>query len=274
MLFMGLMALGCISCSDDDDNAEPSFTPDGKRLVAKIREIDDDATVEVSFQYDKNARLEKFIEKHYYDDEEENSFTCVFSYSNDKITAKSIDKYVEEGKSYTDNSVMTFTLNDRNDISEYKWIAEDRSNGEGDYEENGQYVYDSERQLTKVTWQVKEVEYTRRRSTDEYNWSGGIMVSGTHTENGYQTDSYAYSYSDVENKTNIDWGNYFWRGEDWLLNCFGYLGRATSKYYPLENKENNSKISYKYTFDDEEYPVQIEEYRGSKLECTYVIEYK
>lgn len=252
-LLVALLPLWCVSCSDDDDD-EPVKTKDGKRLVAKVIEVSRyDDRFETTFEYNKNAQLEKFIEKDYIDDYLEEEFSMTFTYSSDKIVGKGTGKWDGE----TTNHTATFILNGQGYISEYevKWNLLD----EDEWTERGTFIYNNQGQLIKATHTEEEENYTDITNW-ENTWENDELVKevrdGRYIEN--------YSYSDKENKTYIDF-HYFLQGCDFYLECMGYLGKATSKYLP-ENLDGE-KVSYK--FDDEGYPIEIE-YKDS----IYTIEYK
>ncbi len=252
-LLMALLPLWCVSCSDDDDD-EPGKTKDGKRLIAKITEVNDDSyddRYETIFEYDKNARLEKIVDR-YYEDELEDEFSMTFSYSSDKIVGKGTEKWNGE----TINHTATFILNGQEYISEYKAIWSEGN--EDELQETGTFVYNNKGQLVGATIIEEEGEY-RDVVNFEYFWVNDELVKEVEDERVSN-----YSYSDKENKTNIDFF-YYLQGVEFYLECVGYVGKATSKYLPEELY--HGKVSYK--FDDEGYPIEIE-YDDS----IYTIEYE
>jgi len=249
-LLVALLPLWCVSCSDDDDD-EPGKTKDGKRLVAKITEVDHYNRIETIFEYDKNARLEKVVEKSYYEDELEDEISIIFSYSSDKIVGKMTEKW--EGK--IGNHTATFILNGQGYISEYeiKWSPLEDEGGI----ENGTFIYNDKGQLVGANLIEGEgVDVTNF----EYSWVNDELVK--EVEDGRYVSN--YSYSDKENKTNIDF-YYYLGGMEFGLDCVGYLGQATSKYLPEEL--DGEEVSYK--FDGERCPIEIS-YDG----YTYTVEYK
>ncbi len=253
-LLVALLPLWCVSCSDDDDD-EPGKTKDGKRLIAKITEVDrynDDDRTEITFDYDKNARLEKFIEKYHSGDYLEDEISIIFSYSSDKIIGKMTEKW--EGE--IGNHTATFILNGQGYISEYeiKWGPLEVEGGI----ESGTFAYNNKGQLVGAT--IVEEEGTTEAVNFEYIWVDDELVK--EVEDGRYISN--YSYSDKENKTNIDF-YYYLRGMEFGLECVGCLGKATSKYLPEEL--DGEEVSYK--FDDEGYPVEIKH-----DDSIYTIEYK
>ncbi len=256
-LLMALLPLWCVSCSDDDDD-EPGKTKDGKRLIAKITEFNrynDDDRTEITFDYDKNARLEKFIEKYYSGDYLEEEFSVTYSYSADKIVGKITDGG-EGGVGELTHHTATFLLNGQGYISEYEvmWNPTD----EDEWIESGTFAYNNKGQLVGATIIEEEGEY-RDVVNFEYFWVNDELVKEVEDERVSN-----YSYSDKENKTNIDFF-YYLQGVEFYLECVGYVGKATSKYLPEELY--HGKVSYK--FDDEGYPVEIKDDGW-----IYTIEYK
>lgn len=254
-LLVALLPLWCVSCSDDDDG-EPTTTKDGKRLVAKITEVNYDDRTETTFEYDKSARLEKVVEKYYSDDYLEEEFSVMFSYSTDKIVGKVIDGG-EGGVGELTHHTATFILNGQGYISEYEIIWNPK--GEDEWMENGTFVYNDKGQLVGATIIEEEGEY-RDVVNFEYFWVNDELVKEVEDER-YVSN---YSYSDKENKTNIDFF-YYLEGVEFYLECVGWVGKATSKYLPEEL--DGEEVSYK--FDGEGYPVEIE-HDGN----IYTIEYK
>lgn len=273
-LFMSLAVLFFVACSDDDDSGA-AFTPDGKRLIAKITDVDEDGDSDVmTFQYGKNGRMEGFLEKGYYDGEEEYSTSFSFSYSDNKIVGKMTDKYRLSEKTYTDEGTMVFNLNDQGFIADYKWEWY-RSEYEEDYQETGTFVYDDEGQLIRETWKaLSEGKYSEGVET-EYQWSGNELISSVDINEQQHTNTYSYTYTDHENKTNIDFGRWLWEGTDFMLDCCGYTGKATSKYLPKESKRGNSSYeTFEYSYDEDGYPIKIKAFEYGRLSRTLTIEYK
>ncbi len=260
-LLVALLPLWCVSCSDDDDD-EPGKTKDGKRLIAKIIKEGDDENVEVTFEYDKEARLKRYVEVFLdYDDSYEDA---TFSYSSEKIVAK-MKARDDADEPVADHSV-TFVLNGQGFISEYEaiWYQGDREN---EWVETGAYVYNKEGQLLNETIDMSDEEWIEIVKY-EYTWVNGemIMIERKKTE-GYRSthsDAYTVNYTEKENKTNIDFIRVI-MGSDVYIDCMGFAGKTMSEYLP--KSYDGEKIYYE--FDNEDYPVKIE-YGGD----IYTIEYK
>jgi len=259
-LLVMLLPLWCVSCSDDDDN-EPGMTKDGKRLVAKITEVDrynDNDRTETTFEYDKDARLEKFIEKYYSGDYLEEEFSVTFSYSADKIVAKIIDGG-EGGVGELTHHTATFILNGQGYISEYEvmWNPTD----EDAWIESGTFVYNSKGQVIEETYMEDEFI----GGSEEYIWNNDELVKVIEKEDG-STTTYSYFYTDQENKVNFDFNRLLGGlGSDYYLDELGYMGKFSSRNLPEKCK--GREVSYK--FDGEGYPVEIKH-----DDSIYTIEYK
>ncbi len=256
-LLVALLPLWCVSCSDDDDD-EPGKTKDGKRLIAKITEVDrynDDDRTEITFDYDKNARLEKFIEKYHSGDYLEDEISIIFSYSSDKIIGKMTEKW--EGE--IGNHTATFILNGQGYISEYeiKWGPLEVEGGI----ESGTFAYNNKGQLIEETY--TEDEYIDEKSY-EYIWNNDELVKVIEKEDSWTT-TYSYFYTDQENKVNFDFNRLLGRGSMFYLEALGYMGKFSSRNLP--KKCEGREVSYK--FDDEGYPVEIKH-----DDSIYTIEYK
>jgi len=256
-LLVALLPLWCVSCSDDDDG-EPTTTKDGKRLVAKIIEVNYDDRTETTFEYDKSARLEKVVEKYYSDDYLEEEFSVMFSYSTDKIVGKVIDGG-EGGVGELTHHTATFILNGQGYISEYEIVWNPK--GEDEWMENGTFVYNDKGQLVEETY--TESEYIDLKSF-EYIWNDDELVKVIEEENGWTT-TYSYFYTDQENEVNFDFNRLLGRGSMYYLEALGYMGKPSSRNFP--KKCEGKEVSYK--FDGEGYPVEIE-HDGN----IYTIEYK
>lgn len=245
-------------CSKDDEEAR--FSPEGKKLVAKIRCEDIENETEYDqmvFQYDKNGNIEKVTEN---DPEDEDTYTVVFKHSNDKITIDYTEVYVEDGKTETDKGTTVYMLNDKGYVASCEMVWGDNERGKDTYS------YNTEGQLVKY---VSEETYgsSFRKETYEYGWANGNLVSRKQTGSSYTN---TYAYTDEENKANIDLGALYWNigTNDWL-ELFGYLGKINKNFLA-----KYGSTTYKYTFDDEGYATQIQEYENNTLRYRYTIEYK
>lgn len=272
MLLVAFAAMWCVSCSNDDDDT--TVNPDGKRLVSKIREEYTDAEegdyYELNFLYDKNGIIEKVIEtgreswdSHY----GEWTDTYTFSRSGNKLTVKNDYTHTDEtGKIEIKTYTTDYILNDKGYITQYEWIDD----GDRDVYK---YFYNDEGQLVKSTSKYNNNdEYTY-----EYGWLNGNLISKRPSGSGYITN---YTYTNEENKANIDLGAFFaeydYDGSNDYLELFGYRGKTSRNCIYSHSHDNNQ--FYKYTFDKDGYVVKIQICEGSdshyELECTYTIEYK
>lgn len=268
---VAMCAIIFAGCSDDDDT---TVNPDGKRLVSKIckerTQAEEEDYYELNFQYDKNGNIEKIVEKGReingsYD--EEWTDTYVFSRSGNKLTSKNDYTRTDnkKGKTETETYITDYILNDKGYIFQYEWI--DEEDGE---RRVYKYSYNDEGQLVGCT----EEEYrgtSFNEYTYEYSWSNGNLVSGSSYVN--------YTYTNEENKANIDlgafWGEADYDGSNYnYLELFGYLG-STNKNCLYKYSGSHDTYTYKYSFDTNGYVTKIKKYdRNNELLGTYTIEYK
>lgn len=270
LLMVAMCAIMFAACSDDDDT---TVNPDGKRLVSKIckeqTQAEEEDYYELNFQYDKNGIIEKVVEigreswdSHY----DEWTDTYSFSRSGNKLTVKNDYTSTDETdkieiKTYTTD----YILNDKGYIFQYEWI--DEEDGE---RRVYKYSYNDEGQLVGCT-EEEHRGTSFNEYTYEYSWSNGNLVSGSSYVN--------YTYTNEENKANIDlgafWGEADYDGSNYnYLELFGYLG-STNKNCLYKYSGSHDTYTYKYSFDTNGYVTKMKKYdRNSELLCTYTIEYK
>lgn len=261
ILFVAFAAMWCVSCSDDDDEGA-TVSPDGKRLVSKIRYVDisnESLYEERTFQYDKNGNIERIIEKG--NDGEEWTDIYTYSRSGNKITARCDETYVEDGTIDKGSYTTIYTLNDKGFMSKSEY---------GDEEDNSiavcRYSYDDEGQL---------IEYYSEESRDDtlkYSWSGGNLVQqGGKSISGNKYWERTLTYTKEENKTNVDFGAFFWTvGDEDYLELFGYTGKINKNYM-----HEDETRTCEYTFDKEGYVIEVlMEYEDDQEKYKYTIEYK
>lgn len=276
LLMVAMCAIMFAACSDDDDT---NVSPDGKRLISKIRSVNADDELnydEMIFQYDKNGNIEKIVEKAREVDgsyDEEWTDTYVFSRSGNKLTVKNDYTRTDNKKGKTEIETYTtdYILNDKGYITQYEWT--DEFNDERiiyntlSYDDNGL--------LTKRTRKENEgisvSEYTY-----EYSWSDGNLISERQLGSSYVTN---YTYTNEENKANIDlgafWGEVDYDGSNYAyLELFGYIGKI-NKNCLYEYSGSHDTYTYKYSFDTNGYVTKMKKYdRNNELLGTYTIEYK
>lgn len=268
MLLVACVAMVFVSCSKDDDEDGGTTNKDGKKLVSKIRkeytEAEKGDYYELNFQYDKNGVIEKVVEtgreswdNHY----DEWTDTYSFSRSGNKLTVKNDYTSTDEtGKIEIKTYTTDYILNDKGYITQYEWIDE------GDREVY-KYFYNDEGQLVKSTSKYNDND----EYTCEYGWANGNLVSDSYTN---------YTYTNEENKANIDFGAFFaeydYDSSNCYLELFGYRGKTSRNC--VYNHSYYDNQFYKYNFDKDGYVVKIQICEGSdshyELQYTYIIEYK
>lgn len=254
-----IFSLAFVACSDDDDNG-PAFSKDGKRLVHSISydywETDGEKGV-YYFKYDGEGRMTGVEWRGtYFDDDDERTYTFTsyytFSVSGNKLTVKYSDN---KGTEYEEGN---FVLNKDGFVSE----GELRENYDGE-EEVSYYrcFYNSDRQLIRT-------ECPLHNGVVEYSWEAGNHV---RTSYGY---SPRYTYYDIENKCNIDFGGTILSADglgddDLFLGAAGYLGKMSRNLL----KSEVGFCRYSYEFDEEGYVTEITEEEDDDIRNTYIIKY-
>lgn len=254
-----IFSLTFTSCSDDDD--EPNLSPDGKRLVSKIKfnydNDDEDSNGEFLFSYDKSGKITAMeIKYRYFSEETHKRYTeterYTYSVSNNKLTVKCVYED-EEDPEYNGTYGGTFTLNDKGFVVSGEEIDSD--------EDEFTYTcyYDKEDYLTKM-------ECTRNGRQDEitnYIWDDGDIVRGIYGDRS--------TYYEEENKANIEFagllGAWMLGYDRSYLGSVGYLGKMNKH---LCKTTDNDK--YTYSFEDG-YVTKIIVENGEDREY-YEIEYK
>ncbi len=248
------------SCSDDDD--EPKVSPDGKRLVSKIKfnyaNNDEEGNGEFLFSYDKSGKITAIEKKcSYLLEETHERYTEIerytYSVSGNELTVK----YVYEDEEYPEYNGTyggTFTLNDKGFVVSGEEIDSD--------EDEFTYTcyYDDEDYLTKM-------ECTRNGRRDEitnYIWEDGDIVRGIYGDRP--------TYYEEENKANIEFAGFL---GGWMLGydrsylgSIGYLGKMNK--HLCKTIDENEKCTY--SFDDGYVTKVIIENGGDR--DYYEIEYK
>jgi len=249
------------SCSDEDDG--PNLSPDGKRLVSKIKfnyDNDEDSNGEFLFSYDKSGKITAMeIKYSYLSEETHKRYSEVerytYSVSGNKLTVK----YVYEDEEYPEYNGTyggTFTLNDKGFVVSGEEIDSD--------EDEFTYTcyYDDEDYLTKM-------ECTRNGRRDEitnYIWDDGDIVRGIYGDRS--------TYYEEENKANIEFagllGTWMLGYDRSYLGSVGYLGKMNKHLCKTNNSDGINK--YTYSFDDG-YVTKITVENGGDMDY-YEIEYK
>lgn len=251
-----------VACSDDDDNG-PAFSKDGKRLVRSITYDGWEAEGEKGvyyFKYNGEGQMIRVeLRTTYASDEDERTYTdteyYTYSLSGNKLTAK----YVYNDSEYPEDSEHeegVFTLN------EDGFVAEGEIRNDYEYAENSyayRCFYNDDRQLIRT-------ECPAHNATQEYFWENGNYV---RIRSGLV---FTYTYYDIENKTNIDFGSILYGTEglgddDLYLNIAGYLGKTSRNLL-----KSTDYTQYSYEFDEEGYVTKVTE-TSRDTRWTYTISY-
>lgn len=270
MLLAAGVAMMFVSCSDDDGGSGTS--PDGKKLVSKIRIVEADnelSEIDMTFKYNNDGVIEKIIENgrsvgNSYDEEWTGIYT--FSRSGKKLTSTCDFTFKDnnEGTTKSDIAKTVYNLNDKGFISQYEWATEEK-------DERSLYTfsYNSEGQLIGST-EEEHYDGSIHESAYEYGWSNGNLVSEKKIGNSYVSN---YVYTKEENKSNIDFSMLELGIEtDDYLELFGYLGKANKNL--ISEVGNGGSTTYRYTFNSDYCVTKIQEYSSNTLQRTYTIEYK
>lgn len=258
MLWVACAAMCCVACSDDEEEGATT-TPDGKRLVSRIYQTcqESDYVEETIFQYDKEGKIEKIVEKGSSDGDRWTS-TFTYSYAAGKITESAEEISIEDGEEDKDIYTIVYPLNDKGYISE--WTYKDHLTVKNTYNDAGQL---SECYMNEAG---SETMHT-------YTWEDGDLVAvqfkckagDTWADAGKETYT---SFSKEENKANYA---FFQPNHENLIEYFGYAGKCNKHLLT-----NNGECTYTYTFNGEGYVTGIVEKKlvEDQYTYTYTVEYK
>lgn len=259
-----IFSLTFTSCSDDDD--ESNVSPEGKRLVNKIKyhwsDDEEETRGEFLFSYDKSGKISAIEIKDYYNYifDKTQAYAEIWQYtysvSGDKLTVKCVYKD-EECPEYNGTYGGTFILNDKGFVVSGEEVDSD--------EDEFTYTcyYNNEDYLTKM-------ECTRNGGRDEitnYVWDDDDIVRGIYGGR--------YTYYTEENKANIEFAGLI--GGDWMLGydrsylgSVGYLGKMNK--HLCKTDSNGNQYTYSFDGDGNVTKITVDSDGGNRE--YYEIEYK
>ena len=246
---MMLLATVFVACSDDDDEKDDDKPTDKVKLVSKIvtseQYSDETITYTVTFEYDNNGKITKVVDSSIEDGEE---YTTTHTFK--KEGSKFIATY-NNGESDREDKVFEGKYNEKG------LVIKGSCEGDCDYTNIN---YDNDNQLINTTGSI-------------FNciWSNGNITSID------QHGKTMYTYTDYENKSNIDLNfqiMMIWEYDMYETSYFG----VKSKNLIATREEDNYTYSYEYTFDKDGYVTSVKQYEvenGQKeLFITQTITYK
>lgn len=251
MLLVLATVLGTCSKDNDDDIRRGA---NGERLVSKIIEHDNKYGDDIyTFYYDKQGRIEKIINTgNDLEEGESYVYTTTYTFTGSQL----ISKCVNGDDIYT----VTYTLNSKGFVTKAT-DKEEYRNENDQQQESTNYTYDENDQLIQT---VQNGGYTTL-----YTWSNGNLI-----QEARPGETNIYSYIGDENKSNFDFGAFYFGCESYdLVEMLGYKGKCSKN---LLKHDGRMRRSYNYTFDDEGVVTQIKEHYDNDDThlCIYTIEYK
>lgn len=253
MLLVACVAMVFVSCSKDDEE-DGQRGANGERLVSKIIEHDNKYGDDIyTFYYDKQGRIEKIVNTgNDLEEGESYVYTNTYSFTDNQLISKCVDG--------NDIYTVTYTLNSKGFITKAT-DKEEYRNENDQQQESTNYTYDENDQLIKT---VQNGGYTTL-----YTWSNGNLIQEVRPD-----ETNIYSYTSDKNKSNFDFGAFFFGCEAYdLVEMLGYKGECSKNFLKHDGR---MKRSYNYTFDNEGVVTKIEERDDNDDThlCTYTIEYK
>ena len=288
-LFIGVLSLGFVACTDDDYNADTANSPYEPTTLRAVAQVKTTNTIdgrnyswEHNFSYDAKGRIREINSVMIHHRMVE--FADVVRYYECKITSKA--NYFYKGKKLE----VAYSLT--REYPDYPaWNTRESDTDYGFFNDRGVLERFSSLDFEYSTTQLQKGysdigrEYTIMRDA-----SGnviGFVCNDTSVDSLVVDKSYEYRYSDFRNKTNFDFSAYFgyWGVEQeiyanrmqyyasYQLGAFGMLG-ATSGYLPksMLGKNSNGEPLYldgNWRFEDG-YPVEFVDATGRKTVIEYV----
>ena len=288
-LFIGVLSLGFVACTDDDYNADTANSPYEPTTLRAVAQVKTTNTIEGrnyswehNFSYDAKGRIREINSVMIHHDKV--NFANVTRYYECQITSKA--NYFYKGEKLEVAYSVTYEFPDYP-----AWNTRESGTDYGFFNERGVLTRCSSLDFEYSTTQLQKAysdigrEYIIKRDA-----SGnviGYVCNDIPGDSLVVDNSYKYRYSDFRNNTNFDVSAYFgyWGAEQeiyancmpyyasYQLGAFGMLG-ATSGYLPksILGKNSNGEPVYidgNWRFEGG-YPVEFVDAMGRKTVIKYV----